>query len=121
MQPHPKRVESSSYGISDFGQNNGVKVDIFTILQEGSEILEGYFVARFIFGILLAIDLNCIVGQMDISISQIFQVVSITACADIPFFVIVSPEMYSVNYLCKGENSDVKFPLGSIIPMWTAY
>ena len=69
LQPHPKRFESSSYGISDFGQNNGIKVDIFTILQEGSEILEGYFVARFIFGILLAIDLNCIVGQMDISIS----------------------------------------------------
>lgn len=75
------------------------KVDFFEVLQVLSEIFERYFVSLLVFAVFTAILLDGIICEMDVSVTEVFDIVFETGCSDVSFFIEVTTIVNAIDDL----------------------
>jgi len=81
------------------------------------EIFERNLVARLVFRVVVGVDLNRIIGQVHVPVSQIIVVKLVAARANVPLFVEVASEVVALHYLGQREYSDVEFSIRRAEPV----
>ena len=90
-------------------------------MQEISrEVLERYLVALFVLAILAAILLHSVVGEVDIAVTQVLNIIFEAGGPDVALLVKVATVVHAFDNLCQGEHSDVELPHGAVVPEATA-
>ena len=75
------------------------------------------FIALLKFAIILGPVLDGVIGEVDISVLQVWVIVSIAASPNIPFFVKVTTIMNPVYNLSEPKNSDIELTHRRIVPV----
>ena len=98
-----------------------VKVHASEVLEVGSEISQGDFVAWFVFSIGGIPALDCVVRQMYVPVFQVAQIIWIWWCANIAIAEEIAPEVDAIDHLCETKHSNVELSHRCVTPELPAY
>lgn len=93
------------------------KIDVSILLQIVSKVFEADFISLLPLGVVGCRNLDGIIRQVDVSISQIGGIVRKARCSYISLFVKVAPEMNAVDDLGKRKHSYVEFTHRRVVPV----
>ena len=121
LQVDPECFKGVLYSLLDLGEDNFFKVHLLRVPEVLLEVLERDFVTWFVFTVVIAVHLDSIISEMDISVCQIIVVECIATGSDVALLVVVASEMASFNDLSQGKHSDVKLSERRIEPGRASY